>query len=248
MYLRLNVAAAALLVLLSTWMAAGQEIWVEQVRFATGTTSASLSGSIEGYDTVEYKFDAGSGQVMRIDFRPGNASAYFNLFAPGSGPGDQALFIGPSEGNELEQRLATGGTYTVQVYLYGNAARRQERSDYTIEIGIDAGSRSALRGRVGNDARVPGTRFHATGKIACSFEGAAAVSQCDFGVIRHSGSSAIVEVTFPDGFKRTLRFDGARVSVDEAAELTSSRQADSTWVEVDGKETFNVPDALLYGG
>ena len=47
------------------------------------------------------------------------------------------MFIGTSQGNRYEGILPTDGEYTVQVFLMRNAAHRNEKANYTLEIGID---------------------------------------------------------------------------------------------------------------
>lgn len=47
------------------------------------------------------------------------------------------MFIGSQQGNHFEGTLPADGEYTVQVYLMRNAARQNEKANYTLEIGID---------------------------------------------------------------------------------------------------------------
>ncbi len=117
-------------------VAAADEVRREEIRFAPGESSARVSGRITGHDSVEYRLEAGAGQRLTVSFNPTNASAYFNIFEPGRGPGDQAMYIGASEGNQFEGVVTADGSYTVQVYLYRNAARRGEHADYTIEFAV----------------------------------------------------------------------------------------------------------------
>ncbi len=100
-----------------------------------------------------------------------------------------------------------------------------------------------------NDALVPGTNYHATGKIACSFE-SAAPTQCDFGVTRGQTGIATVFITGPRGQKRVLGFSAGKASSLQAAQsVTQSRQDDNTIVTIDsGAETYTIPDALINGG
>ncbi len=68
------------------------------VSFAKGTSSQTLKGSIKGDQSRDYIVDARAGQTMTVDFEPSNASAYFNVIAPGA---DSAMFIGSTEGNRF---------------------------------------------------------------------------------------------------------------------------------------------------
>ena len=101
----------------------------ERVAFAPGTSGATISGAIRGYETVDYLLGAGTGQVMTVNFAPSNPSAYFNVLAPGA---DTAIFNGSIDGNNFEAALPAAGDYVVQVYLMRNAARRDETAGYTL--------------------------------------------------------------------------------------------------------------------
>lgn len=115
---------------------------LETVRFRQGATSATLNGTIRGYDGVKYSVGAVAGQVMSVLFNPNNRSCYMNVWAPGT---DTATFIGSSTGNEYAANLAASGNYTIQVYLMRSAARRNEACRYrlTVEITGPAGGASA---------------------------------------------------------------------------------------------------------
>ena len=140
-----------ILVMLATAMAllvplaanAQDEMRTEQVRFAAGTSGTTINDSITGYDSVLYKVGAEAGQQMKVRLEPSNSATYFNIYEPGSGPGDQALansqFTGPMvpDLNLFDGPLLTSGEYTVSVYMMRSAARRNERSDYMIAISID---------------------------------------------------------------------------------------------------------------
>jgi len=109
----------------------------ELVRFAPGTSSETIKETITGYQSVNYKFGAKAGQHMVVILKTDNGSNYFNIFVPGKGPGDEAMFIGSTLGDRYDGTLPADGEYTVQVYLMRNAARRNEKANYTLEIGID---------------------------------------------------------------------------------------------------------------
>jgi hypothetical protein len=108
----------------------------EAVRFTPGATSATLTGTIRGQDGVNYTLDAKAGQAMTARLTADNASCYFLIWPPGS---DTALFNSAmSDGQRFEGALPAAGTYRVQVYLYRNAARRNERCRYTLTVAITA--------------------------------------------------------------------------------------------------------------
>ena len=132
------------------------------VSFAKGTSSQTLKGSIKGDQSRDYIVDARAGQTLTVEFKPSNASAYFNVIAPGA---DSAMFIGSTEGNRFSGPLTTSGRHTVQVYLMRNAARRGEVANYTITIGVTGAAAAAPR--AGHDALVAGTKYNAPAEVPC---------------------------------------------------------------------------------
>jgi hypothetical protein len=103
-----------------------------------------------------------------------------------------------------------------------------------------------------HDAKVPGTRYHATGPIPCSMGGGAPTTQCNAGVVRQGGGTADVTVTKPDGRTRTIFFQNGRavsadVSQADYGKFSASRQGDLNIVRI-GQERYEIPDALPFGG
>jgi hypothetical protein len=105
------------------------------------------------------------------------------------------------------------------------------------------------------DARVAGTIYHATAKVRCSGYQGAAEGQCDAGVVR-DGDATFVDVTLPDGRKRTLFFDAkgrfvsfstAQADGTAAMAIGSRREGDDTIATL-GSESYVIPDALVQGG
>ena len=62
-----------------------------------------------------------------------SSKAFFIIIAPGK----DLIFDGTIKGNSYLGALPTSGTYTIQVYLMRNEARRGTSAPYTLEIGID---------------------------------------------------------------------------------------------------------------
>jgi hypothetical protein len=100
------------------------------------------------------------------------------------------------------------------------------------------------------DALVPGTNYHAVGRIPCTLDGQPDVKDCAFGVTRGTPGIATVFITLPNAFVRVVSFDGARVSPDSAVtDFAASRQDDNTIVTVNGQdERYVIPDAVINGG
>lgn len=129
--------------------ALAQDIRAEVVRFAPGETGATISDRITGNEIVLYSLGAEAGQRMRIELEPTNLQTYFNVYSPGSGPGDEALAVSQFTGSLIEDlnvfdgTLASSGTYAISVYMMRAAARRGETSDFTLSVSItgDPGDR-----------------------------------------------------------------------------------------------------------
>jgi uncharacterized protein YraI len=145
-------AALTLAAALSALPGIAQDIRTEQVRFGAGQTGTTIAGRITGYESVSYTLGAEAGQRMRVALDPSNLAAYFNVYAPGAGPGDDALANGGLPGpmvpdlNRFEGTLPASGTYTVSVYMMRAAARRNEVSDYTLAISITGATGEIVQG------------------------------------------------------------------------------------------------------
>jgi hypothetical protein len=132
--------------------AKAQDMRSEPVRFAPGATGTTLPDRITGRESVVYTIGAEAGQRMQIRLTSDNLATYFNVYPPGSGPGDEALAVSEMTGpmvpdlNVFDAVLPTSGTYSVSVYLYRNAARRGEVSNYSLEISITGGTGAVVEG------------------------------------------------------------------------------------------------------
>ena len=230
-------------------MAAGaafaQGIRQEKVSFKAGTSSATIKGSLKGDETVDYLLNARAGQTMRVSLKGSNAANYFNVLPPGS---EAAIAIGEALGNEWTGTLPADGDYRIRVFLMRSAARRNEVSEYTLSVGITAGS---------TDAKVKGTPFHATGQVPCSVgPDAPGSTKCSFGVVRGGSGQAEVHLAEP-GFDvtlhkaglRILRFAGGKVtSSDPKEKVTFTRQGDNWSITVNDFFHYTIPDAVIVGG
>lgn len=110
----------------------------EAIQFARGTSGASVSGRISGYETVDYTLRARAGQTLRVDLKADSTNAYFNVLPPGSS--DEAVFIGSILGDSFEGKLDKDGEYTLRVYQMRAGARRGEAAQYTLSTRIDGGT------------------------------------------------------------------------------------------------------------
>jgi len=144
--------AVALAFCLVSAAAAQDGVRTEKVRFAPGDDHATLRDGIVGRESISYRVGAEAGQVMTVTLEPSNHSTYFNVYLPGSGPGDQSLansgLIGEwiSEPNRFTGALPASGDYTISVYMMPAAARRAERSDFTLDIAVTGATGAVVTG------------------------------------------------------------------------------------------------------
>ncbi len=233
----------------SAWAFAADGIASRPLQFAKGASSATVKGTLKGDKTIDYKLRAKAGQTMSVTLKTSNGANYFNVLPPGST--GEAIFVGSTSGNEWTGPLPADGEYTVRVYLMRSAARRNETANYTLTVGVtgSAAAASTLGAAPAGDAKVKGTRYHATGQVPCSMGGAPQGSaQCDFGVIRGAPGNAEVHVTPPGGFERVLTFAGGKVTSNADAKVKASKSGDLWSVEVNDYEHYRIPEAVISGG
>lgn len=104
----------------------------ERVQFAKGTSSKTIKGALKGNQSRTFLVNLRAGQKMTVKLVSNNASANFNVTAPGA---MQAMFIGSVSGNEFADTIPSSGDYKVDLFLMRNAARRNESVNFTITIG-----------------------------------------------------------------------------------------------------------------
>jgi len=137
----------------------------EKVQFAPGSNGVTIKDTISGYQSINYRLSARTGQSMTIALNSSNAANYFNIFAPAKAPGGEAMFIGSVNGSQYSGTLPLDGVYTVQVYMMRSAARRNEKANYTLDIRIDETAEGPkLRQPDGFDSKLElqGISFHIT--------------------------------------------------------------------------------------
>jgi hypothetical protein len=125
---------AAAFIILAAAAAWADEIRRERVQFGPGEQSTVIEGSITGYETVDYVFEATRGQHLSVHMNTDHSSSYFNIMAPGEE--DVAMFIGSIKSRTFSGTLPESGDYRVRVYLMRAAARRDRAANYELEISI----------------------------------------------------------------------------------------------------------------
>lgn len=105
------------------------------------------------------------------------------------------------------------------------------------------------------DAKVADTNYNATAQISCAGYKGAAAGMCDAGVVRDAETGPYIDVTLPDGVKRTIFFnkDGSFLSFSTAQadgtaamESKTSREGDTT-IAMLGTERYEIPDVFVQG-
>ncbi|MEY4597212.1 MAG: hypothetical protein RLZZ445_9 [Pseudomonadota bacterium] len=217
---------------------------VETVTLDNGEISRTFQGTLRGREYIDFQIAAGAGQRLGVTLKRGNAMNYFKNMAPGA---NEALLIGSTSGHQARRILAADGVYTIRLYLMRAAARRNEHSDYELNIALDG--KSLLPLSPTKDALVLGTPYHATATISCQ-RGEALPARCDANVIcRGQGGTGTVVVVWPGGFKRNLLFVKLQPMASDSREaMTYTREGDVTAVSLGKGERFEIPDALVAGG
>jgi hypothetical protein len=104
------------------------------VKFPKGSNGTTIEGSIRGRDGIVYKLDVSAGQKLSVQLDTDNDSNYFNIVAPGA---TEAAFNGSIDGNSTTFVIPSSGKYEIDVYLMRNAARRNERANFTLTLYVE---------------------------------------------------------------------------------------------------------------
>lgn len=236
---------AALLLAIAPLAAADTERQVQSVQFAPGSSSTVIKGSIHGYHYIDYQLRAAAGQTLKISLQTANGANYFNILPPGSV--DVAMYNASTGGNRYEGLLPDDGVYSIRVYLMRSAARRNERADFSLSIGVTGKPLIPLSARV--DALISGTRFHARTTAHC-VPFYQQPRDCEASVIRRGNDgTATVELRWDKTSTRHILFiQGKPVASDAMQTMTYTRD-EKGWIVRFGKdESFVVPEPLVFGG
>jgi hypothetical protein len=231
------------LILSMPFMSIGQ-IETRKITFAAGKTSSTISSSVKGDQTIDYKVNAKEGQEMKVTMKTNINANYFNVMSPGSA--DEAIYTGQIDGNnKFGGTISSSGEYTIRVYLMRSAARNNTKANFTLTVSLTGGSTASGNG----DALVPGTPYHATGKVRSSQGNEPRGSvMSDFGVIRSSSSKAEVHVTYPSTLKRVLKFNNGEWTAPGANSIKFSRKSGEWEITVNDYEHYIIPDEVITGG
>ena len=151
------ICILAIFIFDASLVCAQSDIQQQDVQFEKGAYGTTLNGQIKGDQIIDYRLRARAGQVMTVNFKPGNLSAYFNVLPPGSS--NLALFVGSIYGNHFKSPLPTDGIYTLRVYLMRNAARRNETAKYTLDVKITGGDKTSAEMMFNQTLELQGISF-----------------------------------------------------------------------------------------
>lgn len=250
------------LVATTAWLAAGtalaSDARTEHVKFPHGSTNTSISDRIQGNEYVVYKLRAKNGQFLKVSLEPDNQNTDFNIYIPGRGPGDEALYNSEMGGKrEYYGQLYKDGEHSISVFQNRNAARKGRVSNYHLFIEItngpnQGGGESSADSALRHDAKVAGTDFHATGIIPCSMGHGQPTGNCNIGVKREGNGSGMVYVTKPNGGQRVIFFErGKATGYDQSqadhGQFKASKESDLSIIHI-GSERYEIPDAVVFGG
>jgi hypothetical protein len=219
----------------------------ERVTFAKGASSATVQGTLKGGNDVDYLVRAAAGQTLEVKLQGTNSQNDFNVLPPGSA--NVAMFVSSVSGTRSWSGiLPADGDYAIRVYLGRAAARRNESSKYTLTVAVTGKALPPLS--AARDAKVAGTTYHATGKVACTLPYQADVKSCDAGVVRrgNDGTATFEAIGSMGGQRRVLFVQGKPVAADTMDPVTATRQGDVTIMKVGDDERYDIPDAFLNGG
>lgn len=106
------------------------------ILFGPGVSSSVIRGTLSGRESTNYQLRARAGQLIRVTLFTDNADNYFNIYAPGKDPGDEAMYIGAVSGNSFSGEVPADGIYTLQLFLMRSASDRKESASYTLKVEI----------------------------------------------------------------------------------------------------------------
>jgi hypothetical protein len=129
-----SLALALLLATTPVLMASAADPSGTAIHFAPGTSGATIKGQLQGEQSRTYTLRVRAGQKVSIRLDSSNGSNSFNVTAPGSA---EALFNASVSGNSTSFDAAKDGDYVILVYLMRNAARRNEKADYTMTVHVE---------------------------------------------------------------------------------------------------------------
>lgn len=92
-----------------------------------------------------------------------------------------------------------------------------------------------------------GSAYDAVGPLNCQYGEDGRMSSCDYGIVRN-GTSSQLDLTAPDGSRRTLEYRAGRFYGGQGVSGVESRkQGGDAVVTINGNETYYIPDSVVMG-
>ena len=120
-------------------VASAEETVTKRVEFKKDSDHTILAGEITGRDSVLYKVNAKNEQFLQVIMLPDGEAADFNIYIPGRGPGDEALFTSATGGQKYLGQLYKTGDHAISIFQNRAAARRGETAGYKLLVRITDG-------------------------------------------------------------------------------------------------------------
>ena len=130
-----SIPMTMMLALVMPPVAWAQQPTQQQINLPALGHYAVVTGVIEGSDIIDYQVSGERGKVLSVDLNARPGSAYFNILPDNS---ETALFIGATEGEVADVSLPGAGDYRIRVYQMRSAARRGERSEFSLGVSLGA--------------------------------------------------------------------------------------------------------------
>ncbi|VXB17362.1 conserved exported hypothetical protein [Flavobacterium sp. 9R] len=218
------------------------QIQSKKVTFGPGKSGTLINGTIKGDLIIDYLLSVNANQTISIALNSKSTSIYFNVMEPGST--GEAIYIGENEGtNKFNGTASQSGTYKIRVFLNRAVARRGSSASYGLNISVKGGGVQSKS----TDAKVAGTKYHATGNVDAALGNARkGSSTAKFGVVRGSGTAAI-DVQIKGLLKHTLKF--AQGEWTSNGDSVNAKKSNDEWeVILNDYEHYYIPEGIIYGG
>lgn len=222
-----------------------QEHQSKRLTIPAGKTTVSTTGSITGFQDIDYMIDAKAGQTMTVTLKSNKTSNYFLVFGPMDA--QTAIYNSDAGSQTWTKTLDQTGNYTVRVYLYRNAARNNVKANFTLTVAVKNGATKP------GDAKVAGTKFNATGEVQAALVPTATLgsSMAEFGVIRYANGEADIHLTNANGGKRIIKYSNGSFKCisPSGCKVTSTRRNSEEWVvKFNDTESYLIYNAIVFGG
>lgn len=181
----------------------------------------------------------------------------FNTWCPG---GEHLESLG-NDSFLVNGKIAKSSTKNQSIYVQHNKLtykvdQFQDGLQVTVSGREDASGQCSVKGaaaHVSPAERAGQGKFNATGQIPCAQYKSQPTRSCYFGVARDPGGNASVRVEIAKGAYRFITFEngkaiGADLSQADGDMSFSSKKEGDLYLIKAGKERYEIPEAVIFGG